>query len=111
MPSSERRAVSCAERSQTLCVAWLLAARERRRWRLSYRHDENPGKPQQHLAVRLRRVAGRDAGGVFGEILLAVRRIQRIDERPQACPLDPFDDRRGIVEHMIIDRVPYLQPG
>src|SRR5580658_6956451 len=60
---------------------------------LSHRHDENPGKPQQHLAVRLRRIGSRDARGVFGEILLALGRLQWLDERPQSGALDPFHDR------------------
>src|SRR6202163_793215 len=78
---------------------------------LSHRHDEYPRKPQQHLAVGLWQIARHAARGVFREIGFAFGRIQRIDERPQAASLDPFHDRGGIVEHVVIDRVPDLQPA
>ena len=62
--------------------------------RLSFhRHDENPRKAEQHLAVGLRQIGGRDARGVFGEILLALGRLQQFQERPQAGALDPLHDR------------------
>src|SRR6267154_2566645 len=116
--SCENRSSSCMTRCSPLttfstgsAISDVVSLRKPPSQPLPHRYDENPWKPQQHLAVGLRQIAGRDARGVFGEICFAFGRIQEIDERPQAGSLDPFHDRGGIVERVVIDRVPDLQPA
>src|SRR5262245_20772223 len=99
----------------SLYLLWLprfyraAATKPREETTLSDRHDEQPRKPQQHLAVVAGRIGIAEVRGVVGEKSLARLAIERVVERPQRRSLEPLHDPFGPRHHVIVDDVPNVE--
>src|SRR5690349_17720173 len=83
-----------------------LGAALRRSWS-SRRNDEQARKRQQYGAVGKRCIRLPDGARVALEIRVALGIVERIEERPQAATLEPFDDAlRAARKTMVVRRDP-----
>src|SRR5580698_29114 len=73
-----------------------------RRRASAYRHDEQPRKREQPLAVALRWIGSVDRLAVGAKKAAAFGLIEIVEVRSETCPLDPFDDGRRVGHHMLV---------
>ena len=73
-------------------------------------HDEQAGKPQQHLAVVARRIGAWRSLRCIRRRTPARSLVERDEKRPQRRALEPFDDRARVpAMHVVVDRVPDVE--
>jgi len=75
------------------------------------RHDEQPREGKQDPPVASRWISLRHQRLIPGEVRLLFGGIEMIEIRPKSGRSEPFDDRGGPGQRMVVDRPPYVDEG